>query len=132
MMYLTQRFCVVALLTSLLVGFGGICHAADDDAKPALPDSWSKQIQSRSVGPANMSGRITSIAVYEKDKNIWWAASASGGLLKTTNNGISFEHQFDKEATVSIGDVQVSKTDPNIVWVGTGEANPRNLSLIHI
>ena len=125
-MYLTQRFCVVALLTSLLVGFGGICHAADDDVKPALPDSWSKQIQSRSVGPANMSGRITSIAVYEKDKNIWWAASASGGLLKTTNNGISFEHQFDKEATVSIGDVQVSKTDPNIVWVGTGEANPRN------
>ena len=47
-------------------------------------------------------------------------------LLKTTNNGISFEHQFDREATVSIGDVQVAPSDPNIVWVGTGEANPRN------
>ena len=73
-----------------------------------------------------MSGRITALAVYENDPSIWWAASASGGLLKTTNNGISFEHQFDREATVSIGDVQVAQSDPNIVWVGTGEANPRN------
>ena len=80
----------------------------------------------RSIGPANMSGRITAIAVYEKDPNTWWAATASGGLLKTTNNGITFEHQFDREATVSIGDVQVAQSDPNIVWVGTGEANPRN------
>ena len=73
-----------------------------------------------------MSGRITSIAVFEDDPRIWYVASASGGLLKTTNNGNSFEHQFDDQATVSIGDVQVYKKDSNIVWVGTGEANPRN------
>src|SRR5205807_1216766 len=42
------------------------------------------------------------------------------------NNGITFSHQFDKEATVSIGDVAVAPTDKNVVWVGTGEANPRN------
>ncbi len=53
-------------------------------------------------------------------------ATASGGLLKTTNNGITFEHQFDREATVSIGDVCVAPSDKNIVWVGTGESNPRN------
>ena len=93
---------------------------------PALPDSWSEKIEFRSIGPANMSGRITSIAVYEDDPCIWWAASASGGLLKTTNNGINFEHQFDDQSTVSIGDVQVSKTDPDLLWVGTGEGNPRN------
>jgi photosystem II stability/assembly factor-like uncharacterized protein len=73
-----------------------------------------------------MGGRITAVAVYEKDPCIWWAATASGGLVKTANNGITFEHQFDREATVSIGDVQVARTDPNIVWVGTGESNPRN------
>ncbi len=73
-----------------------------------------------------MSGRITALAVYEKDPNTWWVASASGGLVKTVNNGVTFEHQFDREATVSIGDVQVAPSDPNIVWVGTGEANPRN------
>jgi photosystem II stability/assembly factor-like uncharacterized protein len=73
-----------------------------------------------------MSGRITALAINEKDPSMWWAASASGGLLKTVNNGADFEHQFDKQSTVSIGDVAVAQTDPNIVWVGTGEANPRN------
>lgn len=99
---------------------------AQDDAKPSLPESWTSSIDWRSIGPANMSGRIPSMAVYEKDPCIWWAASASGGLLKTINNGVTFEHQFDKEATVSIGDVQVYQGDPNILYVGTGEANPRN------
>src|SRR5262249_28263054 len=45
---------------------------------------------------------------------------------KTTNHGTTFEHLFDHEATVSIGDVAVSQSDPKIVWVGTGENNPRN------
>src|SRR5690606_29779654 len=51
---------------------------------------------------------------------------ASGGLLKTTNNGITFEHQFDREQVVSIGAVAVSQSDKNVLWVGTGENNPRN------
>lgn len=73
-----------------------------------------------------MGGRIVALAVNPKDSSNWWVATASGGLLKTVNNGVSFEHQFDKEATVSIGDVAVSESNPNILWVGTGEANPRN------
>ena len=93
---------------------------------PKLTKKWLEPIKWRSIGPANMGGRFTSIAVYEKDKKIWWAATASGGLLKTVNNGSTFEHQFDREATVSIGDVAVAQTDKNIVWVGTGECNPRN------
>lgn len=91
-----------------------------------VPDTWMAPMKWRPIGPANMSGRITSIAVYEADPNIWWAATASGGLLKTTNNGITFEHQFDRETVVSIGDVQVFQGDANIIWVGTGESNPRN------
>ena len=66
------------------------------------------------------------LAVYDADPTTYWVATASGGLLKTVNNGISFEHQFDREATVSIGAVAVAPSDKNIVWVGTGEANPRN------
>ncbi len=94
--------------------------------EPALPANWTDALRWRNIGPANMSGRITALAVYEKDPSTWWASSASGGLLKTTDNGITFEFQFDRQATVSIGDVQVAQNDPNIVWVGTGEANPRN------
>lgn len=91
-----------------------------------FPAEWVRSLTWRAIGPAAMGGRITAIAVYEADPSIWWVATASGGLLKTTNNGITFEHQFDKEATVSIGDVAVAPSDPNIVWVGTGENNPRN------
>ncbi len=92
----------------------------------ALPAEWTKAFEWRNIGPANMGGRITDIAVYEKDPCIWYVATASGGLLKTANNGVTFEHQFDHEATVSIGAVAVCQSDPNLVWVGTGEANPRN------
>jgi len=102
--------------------------AANLQATPSvlLPDDWTKVLNWRCIGPATMSGRITAISVYEADPKVYWIATASGGLLKTVNNGITFEHQFDKEATVSIGDVCVAPSNKNIVWVGTGENNPRN------
>ena len=91
-----------------------------------LPADWVKALTWRSIGPAATGGRITAISVYEPDPSTYFVATASGGLLKTTNRGVTFDHQFDHEATVSIGDVRVSPSDANIVWVGTGEANPRN------
>ncbi|MCI0379583.1 MAG: PDZ domain-containing protein [Gemmataceae bacterium] len=92
----------------------------------AVPADWTKTLDWRCIGPANMGGRITAISVYEADPCIYYVATASGGLLKTINNGVTFAHQFDKEATVSIGDVCVAPSNPNIVWIGTGENNPRN------
>jgi len=105
--------------------------AANADAKPEswsgeIPAAWSKGIRWRGIGPANMGGRIVDLAVNESDPNTFWAATASGGLIKTTNAGVSFTHQFDREATVSIGAVAVSRSNPDILWVGTGENNPRN------
>ncbi|HEY8503277.1 MAG TPA: PDZ domain-containing protein [Gemmataceae bacterium] len=91
-----------------------------------LPADWVKSFTWRSIGPANMGGRITALAVYEADPSIYYVATASGGLLKTVNNGVTFEHQFDKENSVSIGAVCVAPSDRDVVWVGTGEANPRN------
>jgi len=91
-----------------------------------LDPKWIKAMSWRSIGPAGMGGRIVDFAVNESDPSMYWVATASGGLLKTVNNGYSFVHQFDHEATVSIGSVCVAPSDPNIVWVGTGENNPRN------
>ncbi|MBI1903244.1 MAG: PDZ domain-containing protein, partial [Planctomycetia bacterium] len=97
------------------------------EQKPiVLPAEWMKTLAWRAIGPANMGGRIVDFAVYEADPSIFWVATASGGLLKTTNNGTTFEHQFDKQATVSLGAVAVAPSDASIVWVGTGEYNPRN------
>jgi photosystem II stability/assembly factor-like uncharacterized protein len=92
----------------------------------SLDPAWLKTLTWRPIGPAAMGGRIVAISVYEADPSTYFVATASGGLLKTTNNGVTFEHQFDHERTVSLGDVCVAPSDRNIVWVGTGEANPRN------
>jgi photosystem II stability/assembly factor-like uncharacterized protein len=91
-----------------------------------IPAEWTKVLTWRCIGPAAMGGRIVAFSVYEADPTIYWVATASGGLLKTTNNGVTFEHQFDHEATVSLGDVCVAPSNKDIVWVGTGENNPRN------
>jgi photosystem II stability/assembly factor-like uncharacterized protein len=92
----------------------------------ALPADWVKAMNWRSIGPASMGGRIVAFSVFEADPSTYWVATASGGLLKTINNGVTFEHQFDREATVSVGDVCVAPSNREIVWVGTGENNPRN------
>src|ERR1051326_2627296 len=91
-----------------------------------LGPNWLSALNWRSIGPAGMGGRIVDFAVVGSDPSMYWVATASGGLLKTTNNGTTFVHQFDHEGTVSVGSVSVAPSDPNIVWVGTGENNPRN------
>ena len=95
-------------------------------ASGALDPAWLQKFTWRPIGPAAMGGRITALTIYEADPSIYWVATASGGLLKTVNNGVTFEHQFDREATVSIGDVCVAPSNKDIVWLGTGEGNPRN------
>jgi photosystem II stability/assembly factor-like uncharacterized protein len=104
----------------------GIAGKPAGGGEGGIPAEWIKALTWRSIGPASMGGRITAIAAFEADTSTYWVATASGGLVKTVNNGISFEHQFDREATVSIGDVCVAPSNKDIVWVGTGEANPRN------
>ncbi|MEM7263867.1 MAG: hypothetical protein AAF488_17905, partial [Planctomycetota bacterium] len=101
-------------------------RAQESDDPRSLPDAIMSKLRWRSVGPANMGGRIVALAVSQQDPCVWWAGTASGGLLKTVNNGVTFEHQFDDQSTVSIGHVAVAPSDHNVLWVGTGEANPRN------
>ncbi|HEX6964806.1 MAG TPA: hypothetical protein VF166_03330 [Gemmatimonadaceae bacterium] len=77
----------------------------------------------RSIGPGLISGRISDIAVDPRHKSTWYIATASGGLWKTTNAGVTFTPVFDREGSYSIGVVVVDPKNPNIVWVGTGENN---------
>jgi photosystem II stability/assembly factor-like uncharacterized protein len=82
----------------------------------------------RDIGPANMSGRFVDVAVYEKDPYVFYAASATGGVFKTTNNGVTFTPVFEKEATHSVGDIEIDQANPDVVWVGTGERANRQSS----
>lgn len=87
-----------------------------------------KSLKFREIGPANMGGRIDDFAVVESDTNIVYAATASGGLWKSVNSGMTWTPVFDNEAVSSIGAVAVAQSEPDTVWVGTGEANNRQSS----
>src|SRR5437016_2360200 len=117
--HVTLRLFVVAFLAALP-------HVGWAQPKDPTLANLDKLFGWRSIGPANMGGRITSLAVFDADPTCYYAATASGGLLKTINNGSTFTHQFDKEETVSLGAVAVAPSNRDIVWAGTGEANPRN------
>lgn len=77
----------------------------------------------RNIGPATYSGRIVDIAVHP-NKRTWYVAVASGGVWKTDNAGTTWAPIFDSQADVySVGTVVLDPSDPNVVWVGTGENN---------
>jgi len=80
----------------------------------------------RNIGPGGMSGRVTSIDVVHFNTDIMYVGTASGGLWKSTSGGIKWTPIFDKEVTASIGAVAIQQSNPSVIWVGTGEGNPRN------
>ncbi|MFY0594441.1 MAG: hypothetical protein JXQ92_17505 [Roseivirga sp.] len=88
--------------------------------------SQMESMKPRNIGPAAMSGRITSIDVVRNNPEIIYAGSASGGLWKSESGGIAWEPIFDDNLALSVGAVAVSQKNPDVVWVGTGEGNPRN------
>jgi len=75
-----------------------------------------------------MGGRIDDIAAVESNPYIYYVGFATGGVWKTTNNGTTFQPIFETSSTASIGDIAIAPSNPEIVWVGTGEANNRQSS----
>ena len=85
-----------------------------------------KAISPRNIGPAGMSGRVTSIDVVRSNTQVMYVGTASGGLWKSVSGGIDWEPIFEEEKVASIGAVAISQKNPDVLWVGTGEGNPRN------
>jgi photosystem II stability/assembly factor-like uncharacterized protein len=73
-----------------------------------------------------MGGRVTAVALVESQPATMFIGTAGGGVWKSTNQGKTWSPVFDHVRVASIGDVAIAPADPNVVWVGTGEANPRN------
>jgi photosystem II stability/assembly factor-like uncharacterized protein len=88
--------------------------------------SQFKNWKPRCIGPAGMSGRITAIDAVAYNPNHIWLGAASGGVWKTENGGAAWEPVFDEQPTINIGAVAIQQNNPSVVWVGTGEGNPRN------
>ncbi len=85
-----------------------------------------KALTWRSIGPTNNAGRVSEIVGLPGDPATMYVGAAAGGLFKTTNGGVTWTPLFDEQPNVSIGAVAIAPTDHNVIYVGTGEGNPRN------
>ena len=103
-------------------------NAASYDSSMLQEFAW------RPIGPAVTSGRVVDLAVADgpdwegRRGTLLYAAAASGGVWKSINAGTTWEPVFDKQSTASIGDIALAPSNPEIVWVGTGEANNQRSS----
>jgi photosystem II stability/assembly factor-like uncharacterized protein len=104
--------------------FASVFSAAQD---VTLDSDVISGLPIRSIGPAVMGGRIADIeAVREDGKLTVYVGSASGGVWRSRDGGITFKPVFDKQPTQSIGSIAIDPSDPKTVWVGTGESWARN------
>lgn len=111
-----QALVCSAALTLPALSLGPTSTAAQVTVEEALTG-----LPLREVGPAVAGGRIADIAVHPTDRSIWYVAVGSGGLWKTTNAGTTWTPVFDDQPSYSIGTVALDPSNPDVVWVGTGE-----------
>ena len=94
----------------------------------AQDNGISEDLRWRNIGPANMMGRIAAIDASNTDYRKVLIASASGGVFKSNNGGITWESIFDNYGAGSIGSLKFDQNNLNTIWVGTGESANRNSS----
>ncbi len=124
----SKRLLLVALAASL---FTTAALAQPTDAKTRLT-SWDRHLRLkaespfkdltwRAVGPAFCGGRIQSLAVHPARPYTLYVGVGSGNVWKSDNNGLTWTPIFENESTFAIGEIAIAPSDPDVVWVGTGE-----------
>jgi photosystem II stability/assembly factor-like uncharacterized protein len=119
----------------LVAARGLLAQGGGQQQAPQLPppinlseDPFLRKFVWRGIGPAVMGGRIDDIAVDESNPYTFYIGYATGGIWKTENNGTTFTPIFDTHPVASIGDIAIAPSNPNVLYVGTGEPNNRQSS----
>ncbi len=112
---------VLLLIALFLSAFAPVIGMPQKDTSDVL-----QNIEFRNIGPAAAGGRVSAVVGIAGQPNIYYVGAAGGGVFKTIDGGISWKSVFDKEPCLSIGAIALAPSNPNYVWVGTGEANLRN------
>lgn len=115
-----ERTCLVAATILALLAVPAM------SATGAVDPSLLAGMKARAIGPAAMSGRIAVVEGWAKDPDVVWVGTASGGVWKSVNRGLTWEPVFDDQPVASIGALAIDPESSDVVWVGTGEGNPRN------
>ncbi len=133
-----RALAVAALATAVVTGAALV--TAQGGGAPTDPQlrlkAWDSFVKMRAaspfqgakwqfLGPTNIGGRATDVAVVTpKGKSYTiYVAEATGGVWRTLNEGVTWEPIFDQAPSTAIGDVTVAPSNPDIIWIGTGEAN---------
>src|SRR5262245_5144555 len=111
-----RAFAVIVLAAAAIV----TATLRGQDATRLTADTI-KGLELRSIGPSLATGRIQDVAIDPRDPNVWYVASAFGGLWKTSNRGTTFNPVFDGGGSFTLCCVVVDPKDSNVVWLGTGE-----------
>ncbi len=125
------RIGALILVTFALIPLAQPAIAQQTDAEQTIhvPDHpLLRPFRWRSIGPVGQGGRVDDIAVRPDDPHTYFVGFATGGLWKTENNGTTFRPVFDTYGTHSVGDLALAPSNPDILYVGTGEANNRQSS----
>jgi photosystem II stability/assembly factor-like uncharacterized protein len=121
--------CALPVFAQTLPSSGADKMAAFRQQQALLQKSPFSQVRWRNAGPDNISGRCTEVAGVSGKRNIMYAAFATGGFWKTTNGGDSWAPLFDAQGTQSIGSFALAPSNPQVIYLGTGEANIFRASL---
>ncbi|HUQ99896.1 MAG TPA: hypothetical protein VM166_10605, partial [Gemmatimonadaceae bacterium] len=135
----TPRYALAVAISIVVPGSLASQTTAPAKTTPPAFDADSARLAElpwRPIGPAVTSGRVVDLAVPEGPRTqvgerlgeTFYVASASGGVWKTVNGGTTWEPIFDHQGSASIGDIAVAPSNPDIIWVGTGEANNQRSS----
>lgn len=92
----------------------------------SIPLKHFENMNMRSIGPATTSGRVTAIDAVDQNNGTIYAGTASGGVWKSTSSGFTWSPIFDEQDVLGIGALKIAPSNPDVIWVGTGEGNPRN------
>jgi photosystem II stability/assembly factor-like uncharacterized protein len=122
--------CLLAALSVIAGPLGGQTAAPTRDSVPVnrSANPVLSSFRFRSIGPASMGGRVDDIAVAPSNRSVIYIGYATGGVFRSGNAGTTFEPVFESYGSASIGALAVDPANPDIVYVGTGEANNRQTS----
>jgi len=121
---------IVALFTALFLGSLVVSSQAPPaqtaGSRGPAEHPALRALRWRGIGPANPGGRVTVVSGIPGKPELFYVAGAAGGIFKTTNGGVTFAPIFDDQPVASIGAIEIPASNENILWVGTGEGDPRN------
>jgi photosystem II stability/assembly factor-like uncharacterized protein len=134
-MPLNLKICLIFIIIIIIIMPGGVTRGQSPrfggqmrleawrEHQTMAESSPFRELEWQAMGPKFAGGRIESVVAPRGDLGTLYAGVGAGGVWKTTNGGLTWKPIFHRESTFSIGDVAVSQSNPNILWVGTGECH---------